>query len=73
MTDLPTTVRSYRTAKHLPSIISMAGPTANEVLRLWRTGVDTYDIAKALHLPEHEVSSLLWRIRDVRHRENADA
>lgn len=61
------------TPRELRTNISLSGPMANDVWRLWKAGADTFDIAKALHLPEWHVANLLFHIRDVRHRETERA
>jgi DNA-directed RNA polymerase specialized sigma24 family protein len=35
-----------------------------ELLRLWRLGLNTHDIAERMGLPEHAVANALARIRD---------
>lgn len=35
------------------------------ILALWRQKLDTYDIAKQLHLREHEVANKLWHLRNA--------
>jgi hypothetical protein len=39
------------------------------ILNLWKSGLDTYDISKRLHLPEHVIARRLWALRNAERAE----
>lgn len=41
----------------------------DEILRLWKSGKDTYEIATLLQIPEHQIERQLHLARDTERRE----
>lgn len=67
MTDTKVNLyRYYPPRRHTDMVV-----TDNQILKLWSAKRDSYDITLQTGIPEHEVVSRLWRIREG-HRVNAE-
>lgn len=61
------TVHSFRSISYrrIPPLQTGCEFSDDELLALWKSGLDTYDIAACLQAPEHQVERRLHTARDA--------